>query len=410
MLKKQLPIILILVVCFIFRLSITSYGTFGPDLGTFYDWSNRVVSKGFSGFYSDWSDYLPGYIYVLWFLKSFVLAFHLSLPNEVLYKLPSILSDAVTVLLIYLIVKKIKSRRAALTGAFIYSFSPSIFGNSAMWGQVDSFSTMFLALSFYFFTYYIAGRVGGLVLSGLFLGLGLGMKPTGVFLAFIYFVMLLGIKDVKKIFYIFVPAILVFLQLFVPFSVGHEFFPFVFERVAKSISQHSSTCLNSYNFWMVATGCWKDASRIFLSMSFREWGALVFAVISLILILWGRRMISKVNNVPNKVLYNSLVIALVYMTGYLYLTGIHERHIYPVFVFLAVASCLKARIWMTYLVLTLLSFVNLMYAQAWFSGNRVGIYGVEVSNLFSFIMIGVWAYLIIELIIGVKDGRQKTNF
>lgn len=395
--KRNLPIIFVLIFCFVFRVMLTPYGTFGPDLGTFVDWSNRVNKMGFSGFYSEWSDYLPGYIYVLWFLGKVRVMLPPTFTNELLYKLPSIITDVITIYLIYLIVLKFKNRRWAIMGAFIYGISPSIFGNSALWGQVDSSSTLPILLSAYFLLRCNLNKGYTLLISGLFMGVAFVLKPSGVFLLPLFLIYIILIKkNVKDILVFILPAILLFLLAFVPFSGEKNFFPFVIERVQKSINQHSATCLNSYNFWMIAEGCWKDASGKFLNFSLRQWGVVLFSI-SYLSILSNLRKIRK-ENLP-------LSVGIIFFSGFLFLTGIHERHIFPVFAFLAIAACFRKRLWLAYFIIVAVSYLNLGYAQAWFAQKLVGIYSPSYVKLSALTNVLVWAYLMLDFVKGVANDK-----
>lgn len=395
--KEKLLLILILFFCFVFRVLITPYGTFAPDLMTYMDWGKRVNDGGFSNFYNDWSDYLPGYIYVLWVLAKVRIAVP-TITNELLYKLPSIFSDIATMYLIYLIVERLKNKRWGLVGAFVYGITPAVFGNSSLWGQTDSFSTLPMVLAVYFL---LRNKIKiNIFFAGIFLGMAAVLKPSGWFLGPLLVVYLMKMgnhegRPYKNILFFLVPAVAVFLLAFVPFSGGNIYFAFVVERVQKSITQHSATCLNTYNFWMVTVGCWKEASQKFFMLSLRQWGLVLFTISYLsILIKTKRRM----EDLP-------LAIAIIFFSGFLFLTGMHERHIFQMFPFLAIAACIRIRLWIPYFVMAIFAFVNLWYAQAWFAKDRAGIYGPFYTNLFSLVMIFVWVYLMIDFVKGSKDEK-----
>jgi Gpi18-like mannosyltransferase len=118
---------------FIFRIGISGFGTLQLDHGTFIAWSNNLAQNGFKTFYSGWSDYFPGYLYVLWLLGKINL---LGIIPQMLYKLPAILIDVATGFLIHKILKDIKNEKYGLVGSVLYLFNPAIFGNSALWGKL----------------------------------------------------------------------------------------------------------------------------------------------------------------------------------------------------------------------------------------------------------------------------------
>jgi len=126
-------IIAILFIALFFRLFIANFGTLQLDHGTFVAWANSLATEGFKNFYSDWSDYLPGYLYILWLLGKINLLFP-SL-QMILFKLPAIFTDVATGYLIYKVVKDIKGVKWGQIGTILYLFNPAIFVNSTLWGQ-----------------------------------------------------------------------------------------------------------------------------------------------------------------------------------------------------------------------------------------------------------------------------------
>jgi len=94
-------IVYVLLLALIVRLTLSSFGTLRLDQGTFIAWSMNLAENGFRNFYLGWSDYLPGYLYILWLLgkiKGII-------PDALLYKLPAILADIATGFLIHKILK-----------------------------------------------------------------------------------------------------------------------------------------------------------------------------------------------------------------------------------------------------------------------------------------------------------------
>jgi len=127
----------------IVRIILGFFGTLKLDQGTFIAWSANLSENGFKDFYQGWSDYLPGYLYVLWFLGKI----RGIIPDVLLYKLPAILADLATGFLIYKIVGKLKNSKWGLIASSLYIFNPAILANSTFWGQIDSISSLFSLLS-----------------------------------------------------------------------------------------------------------------------------------------------------------------------------------------------------------------------------------------------------------------------
>src|SRR3989338_7176572 len=88
-------LLIILFIGLILRLILTPFGTLWIDLNTFIAWSERLNTFPFSEFYLSWSDYLPGYLYILWILGLLKNIF-VNTPVTLLYKLPAIIADLLT--------------------------------------------------------------------------------------------------------------------------------------------------------------------------------------------------------------------------------------------------------------------------------------------------------------------------
>src|SRR3989344_5726877 len=138
-------VLLIFVSAFLVRLALSPYGNHPIDINDWIGWSNRLVEVPFSKFYEAWSDYLPGYLYVLWFLghlKNLLHSVGLTVPLEIIYKFPAILADLTLVFVAYKISKKFFDQKRSLIIAAIFAFNPAIFANSTLWGQVDVVNTL----------------------------------------------------------------------------------------------------------------------------------------------------------------------------------------------------------------------------------------------------------------------------
>lgn len=163
----------LLCIAFLFRYILAKIDSgYGVDMGCFQGWSDAAYNNGLGKFYNNpdmFSDYPPGYMYILWvigMLRHFFtwIANSLSVydatiaadvPNQfyyglatstVLVKMPAIIADLVTTALIYFLARKRFNDLGAITLSAIYSFNPVILIDSSMWGQVDSVFTMFVVI------------------------------------------------------------------------------------------------------------------------------------------------------------------------------------------------------------------------------------------------------------------------
>ncbi|MBI2066069.1 glycosyltransferase family 39 protein, partial [Candidatus Woesebacteria bacterium] len=255
-------LLLILLGAFLLRLLLYNIGTFYMDVNSFIAWGKILVKGGLRVFYpSVWSDYLPGYLYILWLLGK--LKEVVPIDELLLFKLPAIFADLLTGLLIFSIVKKLKGEKLALISSALYVFNPAILANSTLWGQVDSFTAFFLVLSIYLTRVYPT-------LSLLALSFGTLVKPQVALAApVILFIMVRDKWKIKKILGYSLAALVFFVIAFLPFYPGQSgFFPFVIERILITLNQYPFGSVNAFNFWGL-WGFWKpDGPGLFSPKTF----------------------------------------------------------------------------------------------------------------------------------------------
>ena len=120
---------------------------FKNDLDLFRYWADVLARYGPPGFYANasFADYTPGYLYALWVVG---LVGHLVGGIGDLIKLPAILTDIALGYVVYSMARELRvtERRAAIAAAVVI-VNPVTWFDSVVWGQVDSFGTVFLLLA-----------------------------------------------------------------------------------------------------------------------------------------------------------------------------------------------------------------------------------------------------------------------
>ncbi|MEP6470054.1 MAG: phospholipid carrier-dependent glycosyltransferase [Chloroflexota bacterium] len=136
---------------------------FRIDVGDFTAWAHRLTDAGPGAFYDPtyFSDYPPGYLYVLWVLGSLGRALQpLLLGVDItggLVKIPGVLADAGVAAMLFLYSRRFldgkfgawSGERIGLIAATIYLLNPGTIFNSAVWGQVDSVGTLAVLVTLY---------------------------------------------------------------------------------------------------------------------------------------------------------------------------------------------------------------------------------------------------------------------
>ncbi len=351
--KIKISLPLILVFGFLLRFLLYKYGTYNWDFGTFVAWSNTLVEKGFLSFYKNaWSDYLPGYLYVLALLGYVKNLF--SVNQLFLYKLPAILADLATTYYIYQIIKKEKDETWAKVGAIFYIFNPAILINSTLWGQVDSITSLLSVMSIYYLD-------KNFLLSSLSLSFGTLFKPQVAFISPLILVLMLRNRwETKKILsYIFI-SFLTFITGFFPFRENYSFFDFVKNRILSSANQYPYSSVNAFNFW----GLWGFWQR-------DDVGIINAKLIGYI--LSGGFILFFLKDLLNRKTENLKIYgaaAGIFFTTFLFLTRIHERHLLPIFAPLLIFSISSISSIVVYLGLSISYALNLVYAYNYISNDH----------------------------------------
>ncbi len=362
------------------------HGTaFEIDTGTFQAWSIRLADRGPWHFYAKdyFSDYAPGYLYVLFIIGKLNAQFEFSKHTfEFIFKLPSIFADVGIAYLIYAFLER-QPGKIRLGAAAIYLFFPPALLMGAIWGQVDSLSVFFLMLSIYWISRDkpVEGAVAYVV--------GFIIKPQIIaalpFLAF--WIMRRYPPEWAKPGGALIPPVWlktaaagfgVLLLLILPFFPDHPW-DFVDQlKRAADVENYRVGSFWAYNFWGIqgffkpdnVDTCMKSAScggAEFLGIEYRYWGIALFAVNTVLIIYIMRKAEGD--------WALALGTALCLLAFYMFLTRMHERYMFPALVpFLA--ACILARnptLWAMFIVLGVMQFLNLYQVYAYYQPNELRI-------------------------------------
>lgn len=410
MMKKRnlFLLIFILIVALFLRLKLFSYKTHWSDMYFWQDWGKGMVNLGPSQFYNHFNaDYLPfyplvlGFVYRLYELTKNI--FHHQLPIYYFYKLPATITDILLAIFLFKLIYK-KSLVFAYLGLIFFLFNPAIFANSSLWGQVDVIGTFFVILSIYFFI------KKHFLWLGASLAFALCTKPLYLLAVPVFTIGLLMVRKIEKKgigwFFknqaVFLLTCLFFIWLisypFVDFS-SHVFFDglgkpllFLFKRYQIITQRYPYTSVNAFNFWaLVDKAFWLSDSRPFIRFSYYQWGNLI-NIILVMTILVRLVFINK-----NDWFYRLILsLALLFFTSFMFLTRIHERHLYYVLPFIILAASKNKRLLLAYLILSITYVFNLNFALEYYYQNMKYIYNWQLINFFSFINLIIFCWLVLE--------------
>ena len=378
-------ILYILFIALILRIVLSFFGTLQLDQGTFIAWSSSLAAGGFENFYKSWCDYLPGYLYILWFLGKINLLG--LIPQVVLYKLPAIIADILTGYLIYAILAKNKNKKLGIIGSLIYIFNPAVFANSALWGQVDSLTALASVAAIYFLN-------KNFWLSAIILSVGTLIKPQAAFVLPVIFIFMIKNKwSFAKVIQYAAVGMILFIAGFAPFANG-DLFPFTIERLSLSAGQYPYTSINSFNFWGIF-GFWKPDNIYF------QFGGYLF-VLAITVFLSFKQLKNKQK--PYELM------AFVFIASFMFFTRMHERHLLPVFAPLAIAAAANPLFIVPYVGYSIVYLLNLAYSYQWITNDFMEIYPEPVVKFIGIFSLGLLIYTFILILKNSKIGWRKMQF
>lgn len=245
--------------------------------------------------------------------------------HMVFAKMPAVLSDILSSLILFFIVRRLKNEKAGLLAASLYLLHPAILWNSTLWGQTDSLYTVFILASFYTMTrkHHEVGTVLIIlaclvkVQAVLFLPLVLSMLPWDK-------------KIIARSFF------------FSFFSVGLILSPFLlqgsFQKVIQSyfvfdVLRESHLSWNAFNIWWAIywPHAWdmRGTDTFFSIVSFNTFAIIAFGVAyCTLLVLWKSGLRSPRND-NERIISLFLVASLIAFTSFMIGTQIHERYLFP---------------------------------------------------------------------------------
>ena len=349
-LKDRFLIITILL-GFLIRVILIFLPGFKVDVDAWFAWSERLTFLPLSQFYSDqiWTNYTPGYLYVLYFLG--ILKDLLGINSQLFYlvlKLPSIIAEIILAIFIY---KKIlRNTKWAKLAALAIILNPAFIFNSAVWGQIDGVLTIAVVLSVYFLDR------KNLILSSIMLGISFLIKPQTIALLPAFGLFIIYNFSTKNLSKLVLPAVVTVFILSWPFSPSQPVIGII-NLFSKMVGDYSYTSAFAYNFWG-GVGFWIPDNWLWLGIPYQLWGYFLLTAFWVLIFLTGRHKLS---------LYS--LAALATLSFFFLPTRVHERYLYPAILFLiVVVSKIKSvKLLLMVVILTFLHFLNLYYAYVYFN-------------------------------------------
>jgi Gpi18-like mannosyltransferase len=265
--KKELGFLIpSILIVFGIRFILSYLPSFGFDMGSWLGWAGKLASVGFSKFYSDsdWTQYTPGYLYWLWVIGK------LGIANEFAIKIPVVIADIATGLLIWSIIRKVNDR-LAVASFFLYTLNPVVIFDGSVWGQIDGLLTFLLFLSAYFLI-----EKKNFILSVFFWSIAFVVKPQSMAVAPVFLmVMLLRKFKLKQIVLGAATGLATIFVLSYPFFIHNPILGLP-QQIIKMSQFYSYTSVTLFNLWALV-GMWIPDSQTFLRISFANWGVILIS-------------------------------------------------------------------------------------------------------------------------------------
>ena len=178
-----LPLTIFIITAVILRILVAiNYEGYGTDIACFKGWSVAAYEQGPSNFYTSgmFADYPPGYMYILYVLGWIRNIFSIDQSSALftlIIKLPSFIAEAATAVIAYHIGKKHVGRTFGLLAGVFVMFSPAMFFNSSVWGQIDAVFVLFVVLTLIYL------KKENFLLGAFFYAISMLIKPQAIMFA-----------------------------------------------------------------------------------------------------------------------------------------------------------------------------------------------------------------------------------
>lgn len=398
-------ILFLIIAGLIIRLVLIFLPGFKIDVDAWFAWALRLSHFDFSHFYNKdfFSDYTPGYLYILSILGFFKNLFIINNSSfYLLLKVPAIISELIIGWLIYKETNKITSRKWAIIAFVLVLLSPVLIFNSSVWGQIDGILTMLMLAAI------ISLNKNSLIISSVFFGLALLVKPQAVALVPLFAVFLINHFKLSNLLKLSVPGFLIIFILTFPFFPNQTLVRLIM-RILQTAGEYPYTSINAYNLWGVI-GFWINDNQLWNVLSYQTWGYLLLAGYWILIgYFYLKRRLS---------LYALATLAT--LAFFFLPTRVHERYLYPAIIFLILLATLyKSKLLMVLTgFLSILHLLNLYYVYVYYNEFYFKLpkmlynpllYNFVSSSSKILSLISVATFILISIIILKHDSASQKN-
>lgn len=394
---------LTLVAALFLRLWIAPHEGYGFDVGTNKGWAFSAVHLGPGPSYTQQlkgsmlPNYLPFSLLVFhatgWgYMHTVSPSLDIDAPFfQTVIKLPAIIADLLTVLVLGLLVaRQKKSRWWGVAAAALYAFHPAPIHDSALWGQTDSIYSLFLVCTFGTVAY------GFSLASGMFMALALLTKLQAASCVPLFIVLALrsGWREALKM---FIGGCIATILVLFPYWLDGSMTS-VQNVYTSSVGFYDSVSSAAYNVWWAmfgdAAGNMHDTSLLFGFLSYRTTGMILWGLSILfpVAVLW--RFLKPSPKTGHTVPVIFFTAAFSVLAFFLWNTQMHERYSFAFLPLGFVVAFTSGRAARLYIFLSLCIYLNLLgwLHAGWFDRLLFDTFPMLDVFIASSFVLGFFAY------------------
>ncbi|WP_379127603.1 glycosyltransferase family 39 protein [Paenibacillus sp. sgz500958] len=372
------------------------------DMNTFIAWGQRLVDMGPGKFYEEgyFADYPPGYLYILYLLsliRGGLGLTHGSSGENLLFKLPAIISDLVLGYMLYKVGRKKLGQGLAFGLMLLFLFNPAVLINSSAWGQADSFFLIFLLLSIRW------ASDKAFVRSAIWFALAVLIKPQALIFTPVLLFAFYHHRAWKQLAVGALYGLGTFLLLAAPFFWNNGGIPGLVSLYKATLSSYPYSSVNAFNLYALTDPLWSSLDLTWLGITYRVWGFIfILAAVALAVFFSFKK---DRQDLSKSYFLGMVLIVVVFVLG----TKMHERYLFPVLI-LCCFSFIQSRdrrFLQLLLGFSLTQYINVAYTLAHLNeGINPGSDGIVlVTSIANIALLGYLLYIGYQVYV-LKDTKS----
>jgi Gpi18-like mannosyltransferase/4-amino-4-deoxy-L-arabinose transferase-like glycosyltransferase len=323
-LGERLTLHAVLLALLVAKILVAPHFQYRVDVGSYSAWAMKLAAEGPARFYAPgyFADYPPGYMYVLWAVGLLGKLLRASWQTNgflTLLKLPALLADLAVARLLFARLRPGR-KRLAWTAALAFALNPALLLNSTIWGQTDSVLGLLTLLAF------LALGDRRFELAWSLAALAVLTKPQALLIVPLFALWPWGWWKSGRPLSALLAAFATVYVVADPFR-GDRPWTWLVDLYTGTTGYYAETSVNAMNLPSLLFGMRRHDADVVLGMTTQAWGFAIGLTLGLLfLVPYLRRR--------TRALHAGLVAAAMLVT-FMCLTRMHERYLYPYFVFAA---------------------------------------------------------------------------